>query len=844
MELLERGQFLQSLLDCPPGRVVLVSGEAGIGKTSLLKTWCAASGRRVLWGSCDSLRTPRPLGPLHDMARQAGGRLAASMAAGRPRQAMFGAFLDELAGRPAVAVLEDVHWADEATLDLLVYAVRRISLTPSLLAVTYRENEVGPGHPLLRVLGALAADTSVLRVRLPALSVPAVAALVAGAGPAARGGVDAAELHARTGGNPFFVTEVLADPEPAVPDTVRDAVLARAAALSQGGRDALESVAVFPGGVALSVTRAEREAVDACIRAGMLAADGTRLAFRHELARRAIADSIPPGRKITLHEAALRALAGAGAEPAQLAYHAEESGDTAAVLRHAPEAARRARAVAAYRQAADHYTQALRYASALPARARAELLEAYSEVCDGVGDGSAVAASARALACWREAGDAAREAALIARRAHYLWMSGDSAAAHAAAREAVERAELLAPGPALAAACTWSAYLMMLARDVSGAIAIGERAVELAAEFGPPGLLARALNAVGAARWFSDPELAEQTLTRSAAAARDAGDDVAAGWALVNLGSGAGEIRRYQTAGRWLREAIDWCAARDLDAGRNYATAWLARCLFERGQWPEADRTLAEVGAPGTSAPTRIVELTVRGRLRARRGDPGAADALGEAWGLAQRTGDLQRLWPAAAGRAELAWLSARPAPEVAALVRPVYALAVRLDHPWAIGELGQWLGDSDGIAAGAAAPYRLPPTEAARAWDDLGCPYEAASALALSGAAEPLAEALRRFERLGARPAADQTARRLRDLGIRTRRRSTLAHQDGLTARQADVLALLREGLGNKAIAERLSLSPKTVDHHVSAILAKLGVRSRQEAASRAEDGEPAAPR
>jgi len=851
MELLERGQFLQSLADCPPGRVVLVSGEAGIGKTSLLKAWCAAGDRRVLWGSCDALRTPRPLGPLHDMARQAGGQLAASMAAGHPRQAMFGAFLDELTARPAVAVVDDAHWADEATLDLLVYAVRRISLTASLLAVAYRENEAGPGHPLLRVLGAVAADTSVLRLRLPALSAPAVAALVAGAGLAAPQRIDAEELHARTGGNPFFVTEVLADPAPAVPATVRDAVLARAAALSPAERDALEAVAIFPGGVAVSLAGASRGAVDACVRAGMLTADGTRLAFRHELARLAIAASIPPGRKTTLHEAALRALTGMSAEPAQLAYHAEEAGDAAAVLRFAPEAARRARDVAAYRQAADHYRQALRYALALPATARAELLEAYSEVCESVGGsvgaGSALTASAQALACWREAGDAVREAALMARRAHYLWMSGDNAAAHATAREAVVRAERLPPGPALAAAYTWSAYLMMLARDIPGAIAIGERATELAVEFGPPGLLARALNAVGTARWFSDPELAEQTLARSVQAARDAGDDAAAGWALVNLGSGAGEIRRYPTAERWLREAIDWCAARDLDTGRNYATAWLARCLFERGEWPQAASTLAEVTTRDASAPTRIVELTVRGRLRTRRGSPGAADALDEAWDLAQRTGDLQRLWPVAAGRAELAWLSGRPAAEVAALVRPVYPLAVRLGHPWAIGELGQWLGDSDadgGTAPGAAAPYPLPPVEAARAWDALGCPYEAAAALAASPAAEPLAEALRRFEQLGARPAADQAARRLRDLGIRTRRRSTLAHPDGLTTRQADVLALLREGLGNKAIAERLSLSPKTVDHHVSAILAKLGVRTRQEAASRAENGEPATPR
>ena len=795
------------------------------------------------------------------MARLAGGQLAASVASESPRHAMFGAFLDELTARATVAVVEDAHWADEATLDLLVYAARRMSLTGSLLAVTYRDDEVVPGHPLLGVLGALAADRTVLRIRLPALSVSAVAALAAGGGLSAPGelpapsGLEPADLHARTGGNPFFVTEVLADPDRKVPETVRDAVLARAAALRPAERGALEAAAIFPGGAAVSMVQATRAAVDACVGTGMLVAEGTRLAFRHELARMAIADSTPPGRKADLHKAALRTLARLGAEPAQLAYHAEEAGDGAAVLRHAPEAAVRARAVGAYRQAADHYAQALRYGAALAPRERAELLEAYSEIGDGLGDGSALAASARALACWRETGDTARVAALMARRAYYLWRSGENAAAQETARTAVVLAERLPPGPALTAAYTWSAYLMMLARDVPGAIETGERAAELAAEFGPPGLLPRALNAVGTARWFSDPDLAEQTLARCVRMARDAGDDAAAGSALVNLGSGAGEIRRYQTAERWLREAIGWCSARDLDASRSYATAWLARCLFERGAWSAAADLLSRAETLRLTGPARIVQLTVLGRLRARRGDAGAADALDQAWDLAERTGDLQRLWPAAAGRAELAWLSGRPGTEVADLVRPVYSLALRLGHSWAIGELGQWLDrgdashpDDTGVPEAAAAPYRLPSDEAARAWDELGCPYEAAAALASSDSAESLGEALRRFERLGARPAADQAALMLRNLGIRVPRRSTLSHPDGLTAREADVLGLLRDELSNAQIAERLHISPKTVDHHVSSILAKLGVRSRAEAARHvpgaARHGDPAKPR
>ena len=296
--------------------------------------------------------------------------------------------------------------------------------------------------------------------------------------------------------------------------------------------------------------------------------------------------------------------------------------------------------------------------------------------------------------------------------------------------------------------------------------------------------------------------------------------------------------------------------------GAGYATAWLARCQFERGDWAEATRTLAAASGPDKAVPARIVRLATLGRLRARRGDPGAAEALSEAWTLAERTGDLQRLWPAAAGRAELAWLSGRPDAEVGGLVASTYELAVRLGHPWAIGELGQWLlaggsatnpsvtvgsATAAPAAPGAADPYRLPPELAALAWERLGCPYEAASALARAGeqasaghanggqGPEPtgaLLEALRGFERLGARPAADRVAAQLRALGVRPPRRATLAHPSGLTERESEVLALIRQGHGNAEIAARLSISAKTVDHHVSAILGKLGARTRHEAA------------
>ncbi|MDI2124874.1 ATP-binding protein [Yinghuangia seranimata] len=822
MELLERERPLDALRSCPPGHVALVSGEAGIGKTTLVGAFCEGAGIPVLWGACDALRTPRPLGPLRDIARQTGGELAKVVAEDGPRHAAFTAFLDHVSERDCVAVVEDAHWADEATIDLLLFAARRIAETRCVLVVTYREDEVGPAHPLRAMVGALATDRSVRRVRLRPLSAAAVGAL---AGPR---GLDGAELHARTGGNPFFVTEVLADPDPTVPETVRDAVLARAAALGPEERRALESVALFPGHAPLDLVQAPPEAVDSCVAAGMLVAEGARVRFRHELARLAVEDGILPGHKAALHRRALDDLARRGADAAVLAHHAEAAGDAEAVLRHATSAAERASAVGAHRQAADHYAQAVRFAGALPARQRAELLEHLAEECGRVERAEdAVAASLEALACRRAEDDTEREAALLARRAHYLWSVGENDAAHASMRDALALAERLPEGPALAAVFAWSAHLLMLARDIPGAVSAGQRAIGLAERYGEETLLIRALNAMGSAQWFQDPAAAEQTLGRCLDVARRIGDDAAVGAALLNLGSAAGEIRRYETAERWLRETVAWCATRDLDAARRYATAWLARCLFERGLWSQAAGTVDQAAA-AARAPTRIVTLTVLGRLRTRRGDPGAAEVLDEAWESAVRTGDLQRLWPVAAGRAELAWLAGSPTD---ALVRETYGLAVRLGHSWAIGELGQWLEPPEAPEA-AAAPYRADPVEAARAWEALGCPYEAASALARSP--EHLTDALRVFEQLGARPAADRVAKALRDLGRRAPRRSTLAHPNGLTAREADVLDLLREGLRNAEIAERLSIAPKTVDHHVSAVLAKLGVRTRREAARR----------
>jgi DNA-binding CsgD family transcriptional regulator/tetratricopeptide (TPR) repeat protein len=883
MRLLERDAPLASLDGCLAdaaagrGSLVLVTGEAGIGKSALVRAFGAgpaarAAAARVWFGGCEALRTPRPLGPLRDIARVAGGELAELVAAEAARHRIFAAFLDLLGGRPpAVAVFEDVHWADDATLDLLLFVGRRIVDAPSVVVATFRADEIGRDHPLQMVLGDLATAGTIRRLRVEPLSRSAVADLAEPAG------LDPDRVHALTGGNAFFVTEVVATPDQAVPPSVRDAVLARAARLTPAARSVLDVAATVPDHVEVALLLAAAgvgsSALDECIRAGILHIEDAAVRFRHELARVAFEQAIPDGHQAGIHARILAQLtAGRSAatpstvDLARLAYHADEAGDAEAVLAHAPAAAQQAAALGAHRAAAAHYAQALRHADRLPAAERAELWERLAAEQACIADTSeSIEAASRALALWREVGDREREALIVARSAGYLWANGQVATAHTTAEEAVALLADTPPGPTATVVYSYLAMLRMLGRDFTGAITAGHAAIELAERFPEPLALSRALNSVGSAQWFVAPDEAPATMRRCLEVARASGDDVATCGAMNNFGSGPGEVRIYDVADHWLRQTIAFAAERDLDTYRLYGLAWLARIQFEQGNWSEATDLVTEaIGRWPTGPPapvpemTRVpnadrVALTVLGRLRARRGDPDPDTPLTRAWELAVQTGDLQRLWPVAAARAERAWLAGRPE-AVAPLVADSFDLAARLGHPWAVGELAYWLWKVDELTdppAGAAEPYAAQiagePERAARLWTELGCPYEAAIALAEADDQASVLRALTELNRLGAWPAAEQLSQRLRQLGVRRLprrpRRATLEHPARLTAREIEILDLLPAGLRNADIAARLHISPKTVDHHVSAILAKLGVASRREAAEwasrHAESGE-----
>src|SRR4051794_35246953 len=339
------------------GRVVVVVGEAGIGKTALVSTTGGqANGRRVLWGVCDPLVTPRALGPLHDVARVVGGPLAAAVEASA-REDVLAATLDELERDACVLVVEDVHWADDATLDLLALLGRRLGRARGCLILTCRSDALRERPEVQRVLTALPRECAD-RIEPRPLSPDAVAAL------AERAGRDAADLHALSGGNPFFVTEALAAPDARVPATVRDAIEQRLSGIDASARAVVELAAVVPGQPELwlieATVGADAGAIDRCIAAGLLNLSGDTLSFRHDLARRAVEDGIAPVRRREFDRAVLTALeARGGADPARLAHHARRAGDAEAIRRLAPVAARAAAVAGGHRQALEQWEAAL-----------------------------------------------------------------------------------------------------------------------------------------------------------------------------------------------------------------------------------------------------------------------------------------------------------------------------------------------------------------------------------------------------------------------------------------------------------------------------------------------------
>jgi DNA-binding CsgD family transcriptional regulator/tetratricopeptide (TPR) repeat protein len=855
MELIERDlqlEMLRTALGESGGRVALVSGEAGIGKTSLVESFVAryCTPGQVVYGASDALFTPRPLGPLHDIALQGYPELLELMNSGGGWLPVATAILERLAKRdsPRVIVIEDAHWADEATLDLLKYVGRRINQVRALLIITYRDDELGPRHPLRFLLGDLPARSTV-RVPLAPLSEESVRRL------ARRSGKSPSEIYLTTGGNPFFVTEVLASKLEGVPDTVRDAVLGRAARLTPAARRVLELASIVPRWIERwlleELLHPDEASIQECVDDGLLSPAEDGFAFRHDLARRAIEATLSAADAVEMHKRVLEAYSRSGDETmlACLVHHAANANDREAVLRLAPLAACQAGAAGAHREAAAHYATALSYADthkragrALTADERAELLEKRSFECYLTGAiTEAIEARTEARRIRQEAQEQERAGDDTRWLSRLYWFIGDRKTAEHYAWEAVAILEPLEPGQALAMAYSNLSQLHMLANRLHETKLWGERALELAERLGATEIVVHALTNIGTIEIATSGMAMRSTLEKALAMARDHDMHDHAGRAYSNLVSEAVDSRDYALAARYLDEGIAYMEARDLDAYSIYLRGWQALCYFEQGMWKEAEE--AAVEALRTHGGDSIIPMPayfVLGHLKVRQGKPEGAALLGTANALALPTGEIQRIGPVAVARAEAAWWQGDPM-RCAEEAHFAFEIATQVRDRWIMGALAYWLwraGSLQEIPDGTPEPFKLMIEgrwrEAAREWERIGCPYEKALALA-EGDSEARLQALQIFERLGAAPALRDLKRRLRATGVkgvpRGPRPTTRTDRNGLTAREREVLALIERGLSNAEIGSHMSISPKTVDHHVSSILGKLRAHSRSEA-------------
>lgn len=817
----------------------MLRGEAGIGKTALVQEFLRrhSDTAHILTGTCDDLLTPQPLGPFWDMAREETS-LAGLLEKG-DRPGLLRATLDLLSRslRPTILVIEDTQWADEATLDAIKYVGRRVPSTHGLLLLTYRDTDVDYDHPLRGVIGDLP-PPSVTRVRLGGLSSGAVASLIA------ESGLDPEEVLEATGGNPLFVTQLMVTAGEGVPASVQDSVMTRVRRVSPESRQALRALSVMPEPIERSSVPsfAGDQALADLEQIGLLDVGSEFVGFRHELIRQAVEASLTESERTSLNRRALEFLLSV-ADPARLVHHAREAGDVERLLDLAPRAAIAAAAVGSHREAVDHFRQLTPHLDRVHTSAKGPILDDWAGEEFLVGNlAEAIDLNELAAAHYLETDDRGAESAALCRTAQAYELAGRRDRADELGCRAVEVLGEVPCGTDLARALQLNAFLAMMAGDIEGAAALSNQALKASGPRADDHAAIRSLQYRGllanANRYPDGQALLDEAAERAAAAEL---------WyeecrILINQGWDGFENLDLRSAADYVDRGFASAVRHEEPGLESYAQALRARILEMRGQWTEAE-DLARDQLDNIEI-SQMVVLPLIGVLEARTGRDTAHEALNRAWAMAHSTGETQRLAPVAAALAETAWISGRTTIATTDIAEVMEAV---IGQGWADADAGSiafWLwalGEVSQAPDGLVEPYRSTiagdASAAAEMWSEIGCPYQRAVALAHGDDAAQL-EALGAFEALGATAVAAKLRKSLRDRGVsvpRGKGRKTRENAAGLTARQAEVLTLLGGGLSNLEIADQLFLSPRTVEHHVSAILGKLYCSTRDEAVAAA---------
>jgi DNA-binding CsgD family transcriptional regulator/tetratricopeptide (TPR) repeat protein len=465
--------------------------------------------------------------------------------------------------------------------------------------------------------------------------------------------------------------------------------------------------------------------------------------------------------------------------------------------------------------------------------ARAEFLVANIQ--------KAIELNEHALELHRHDGDVTAESQTLTETALYHQNMGHRDQAETLAHLAVE---VLGDDPAssdLARALETEAYLQAMANRPRIAQGLVDRTLEAGGEEIDELVLVRSLNHSGVIAAADGYMKGQAALDAARARAEVAGMWFEEARALVNFAWLATENRDLTRGSDYAQRTIASCIRHDIPTLESYGSAVYATVLDFMGDWEKAEDLARD--QMDRMPLSRLVANPLIGVLEARTGRPSAHHTLSEAHEAALGARELQRRGPVVVAAAEHEWITNKPVLSTDEM-KDVMSEWLGVGFKWSPGSIARWLwqlGELTEPPDGIAEPYRLliegEPQGAAVLWQTIGIPYERALAL-MHGDLENRIEALEILETLGASAVAEKLRSALRVDGVvvpRGRSRESRSHAAGLTARQAEVLQLLDEGLTNIEIADRIFVSPRTVENHVSAVLAKLKCATREEAVIRA---------
>jgi ATP/maltotriose-dependent transcriptional regulator MalT len=858
MELIERDSYLDSLdrifskVEKGYGHCVLISGEAGIGKTSVAKAFVERMNKNhtVLWGTCDALFTPRPLAPLYDAASQLQGDFWQTTRNTKDRAQIFMHFWDELnlQKNASVIVFEDIHWADEATLDFIKFFARRITRLRCFFLLTYRDDEIHAHHPLRNVLGQLPTD-SFTRLQLSRLSREVVSKM------AHAKGYNAEEVYSITHGIPFYVNEILSGYTTGVPDNIKDAILNTYNRLNEKTKRLCDLLSVMPASLETRYLKLFDpdffNYLDDCIDVRILFIEEGRIFFKHELFRRAIEMSLPPLKKISLNKWVLDALFEILVHSDQIeriVHHAKNANEYDIVVRYAPDAAAKAALVGSHVEAAKLWLTAIEYYHGNDIALLAGFCEQYAYECYLTNNiKEAIVYAGKTLKFLRAEGQTEKIGNCIRFLSRLWWLDGNRLNAEKFAKEAIEVLSAIPPSGVTAMAYSNMAQLKMLMDEASESMIWGLKAIELGRQLNNAESLAHALNNVGSLETVLQPtaEKGVGLLQESLAIALGASLHEHGARAYSNMASGAMELKNYSFARRMLDEGIQYCEERDLDSWRTNMLSVKATLNLETGDWKQAlniAKTLVEGQFQTPSF--YISSLIVVSSIKMRTTDEDVLPLLLEARSKAFKAKELQRMIPSIVALLEYEWLTGRKVIEddelaevINGLERSIYKVENNRFSFWLFKSRKQLLNVAylfEGYNTSTITKIH----KAASLWKRLGCEYYRALVL-YDGTDENKRTAIKITQELGATRTCDKFKREMRMAGIkgipRGYRKSTQMNTALLTIREIEVLQLLKEGMKNKEIAAQLFISAKTVDHHISSILFKLDVNSRGKAVKEA---------